>query len=123
MNKSSFQPGLSDLERQKLQQKMDAEIVEQREHHLTVLKKKSSIDQEEGDDSSMEMISTVVGMDEIGHQSTTTGTAELNQEGSILSRFLPKINLILVPSTNQLLQCSRHCALEQHLNAHKILRG
>ena len=40
-----FQPGLSDVERQRIQQKMEAEIVEQRDHHLTVLKKKSSIDQ------------------------------------------------------------------------------
>ena len=62
---------------------MEAEIVEQRDHHLTVLKKKSSIDQadeeEEDDSASMEMRSSVVAMDEIGRSpmgqrpSTTKG--------------------------------------------------
>ena len=53
---------------------MDAEVIEQRDHHLTVLKKKSSIDQDEVDgDGNMEMKSAIVGMDEIGHQSDTKG--------------------------------------------------
>ena len=65
---------MSDLERQKIQQKMESEAIEQRDHHLTVLKKKSSIDldDQEGEDF-MEMKSAVVGMDEIGYQSDTKG--------------------------------------------------
>ena len=62
------------MERQKIQQKMESEAIEQRDHHLTVLKKKSSIDldDQEGEDF-MEMKSAVVGMDEIGYQSDTKG--------------------------------------------------
>ena len=53
---------------------MESEAIEQRDHHLTVLKKKSSIDldDQEGEDF-MEMKSAVVGMDEIGYQSDTKG--------------------------------------------------
>lgn len=62
------------MERQKIQQKMESEAIEQRDHHLTVLKKKSSIDQDDQDgEDFMEMKSAVVGMDEIEYQSDTKG--------------------------------------------------
>ena len=54
-----LQPGLTDLERQKMQQKLEAEIVEKREQHLTVLKK-NSIDRPDD----MELESSIVVMDE-----------------------------------------------------------
>ena len=53
---------------------MESEAIEQRDHHLTVLKKKSSIDQDDQDgEDFMEMKSAVVGMDEIEYQSDTKG--------------------------------------------------
>ena len=62
------------MERQKIQQKMESEAIEQRDHHLTVLKKRSSIDQDDQDgEDFMEMKSAVVGMDEIEYQSDIKG--------------------------------------------------
>ena len=53
------QAGLSDVERQKMQHRIDVEIVEKRDQHLTVLKQKS-IDR----DDDMELESSIVVMDE-----------------------------------------------------------
>ena len=53
---------------------MESEAIVQRDHHLTVLKKKSSIDQDDQDgEDFMEMKSAVVGMDEIEYQSDIKG--------------------------------------------------
>ena len=53
---------------------MESEAIEQRDHHLTVLKKRSSIDQDDQDgEDFMEMKSAVVGMDEIEYQSDIKG--------------------------------------------------
>ena len=54
-----FQPGLSDWQKQKMQQKMDKEIVEKRDKNLTVFKK-SSLDHANDDDENK---SSVIPMD------------------------------------------------------------
>ena len=58
----SLQPGLSDLQRQKIQQKLDQELIEKRGQHLAVYKK-SSLDRPDADDISTEMVMEDVSID------------------------------------------------------------
>lgn len=74
-------PGLSDIERQKIQQKIDAEIAEKREQRLTVMKK-SSIDRPDDDNFEMESAIVTV-MDEVAAgQNISSVTRDLKKEES-----------------------------------------
>ena len=59
-----LQPGLSDLQRQKIQQKLDLELIEKRGQHLAVYKK-SSLDRPDEDErsSTSEMVMEDVSID------------------------------------------------------------
>lgn len=72
-----IQAGLSDVERQRIQQKIDAEITEKREERLTVLKK-ASLDRAD-EDHQFELESSVMTVD-----------AELSTNRSVSARNLKK---------------------------------
>ena len=73
-----LQAGLSDLQRQKLQQKIEVELNEKRDQHLSVLKKNSVDQSDSNEDCSSEIHSAVVVMDDIG--TTKSKARDLKRE-------------------------------------------